>query len=756
MATNLKIQRKSVKDNLIGAKLAIADNALLGSYDSKCNYFISPKIQEELVHIKKYKKTTFGNSLFCVAHHVSYGELVFEITYDKYVEENFSVATLYLLENEVKINGYLQNTIKTKICDYSDLIVDFIEKSYEFYNVEIDYDEAKDKKVSADVFIDMYIASKKQYERAIDAICDKKIADLHEKYFNKRMAILQKMDSPFATQVLEIFNKEHELIDNIFLRDNKDFESLNMLLDKAIEQVSGLSKDVEEGEKDFETLISKDKEDYEKQIDKIYTTAQKKAYDMLSKSDKAKVSDILEDEKKHEAYVLDGKDDDTFIVKKVSVKDDADFNEFDKNVKQDEEEAVITDASDYEQTKFEQMESRGERRKKLDALARDAEEKEEEKEDEKDKKVIIPVDGKAEKKSKAQSAIQDILSKKSKGKDDVPTTDEDEIARLREEKSVADGKAVILSKKGGKRVAPAKGDDGVVEEKVTPETPAKPAPKTAETKTPTDAATPPAPESKDAEYLKKLQDLRKRSSIPTGTKTLDEDRVVVGEMDGKKTITGRKVSEKDVVLDKSKTAGMTEAQKENLKKTVAKEETAKNQSEAYRELLARQKKEAEQLAAQQRKMDEMAKAMEAEKKEREKVAKENSRLTQENARLRSDNSTFRASTSSAPASSGSSYSREESESDDKTYIPSSSGYVGSSGSRGGYSSGSRTSNAGSTPRPNAARSPQYRSPSAPDNSGQRMFNVFQQGNCNTHVPYTENRMDPNALKSKENTPEMGR
>ena len=36
------------------------------------------------------------------------------------------------------------------------------------------------------------------------------------------MAVLQKMNNPFATQVLEIFNKEHELIDNIFLRDNKD------------------------------------------------------------------------------------------------------------------------------------------------------------------------------------------------------------------------------------------------------------------------------------------------------------------------------------------------------------------------------------------------------------------------------------------------------------------------------------------------------------------------------------------------------
>lgn len=643
MATNLKIQRKSVKDNLIGAKLAIADNALLGSYDSNCNYFISPKIQEELVHITKYKKTTFGNSLFCVAHHVSYGELVFEITYDKYVEENFSVATLYLLENEVKINGYLQNTIKTKICDYSDLIVDFIEKSYEFYNVEIDYDEAKDKKVSADVFIDMYIASKKQYEKAIDAICDKKISDLHEKYFNKRMAILQKMDSPFATQVLETFNKEHELIDNIFLRDNKDFESLNMLLDKAIEQVSGLSKEIEDGEKDFEALISKDKEDYEKQINKIYTNAQHKAFDMLSKSEKAKVSDILEDEKRHEQYVLDGKTDDAFIVKKATIKDDSEFNEFDKNVKQDEEESVIQDPSDYEQTKFEQLESRGERRKKLDALARDAEEKEaEEKEEEKDKKVIL-AEGSTEKRSKAQSAIQDILSKKNK--DATPTTDEDEIRRLREEKSVADGKAVILSKKGVKKVAPVRTSDSVVEEKTTIDSSvAKSESKATPTsKTPVSSS----PESKDADYLKKLQDLRKRSSISTTPKgkSLDEDRLVVGEKDGKKTVEARKISEKDVVLDKSKTAGMTAAQKENLKKTIVKEENAKNQSKAYQELLARQKKESEQIAAQQKKMQEMEKAMEAEKRERERVQLDNSRLQQENSELRRsrDNSIFNSS-----------------------------------------------------------------------------------------------------------------
>ena len=692
MANNLKIQRKSVKDNLIGAKLAIADNALLGSYDSKCNYFISPKIQEELVHIKKYKKTTFGNSLFCVAHHVAYGELVFEITYDKYVEENFSVATLYLLENEVKINGYLQNTIKTKICDYSDLIVDFIEKSYEFYNVEIDYDEAKDKKVSADVFIDMYIASKKQYERAIDAICDKKIADLHEKYFNKRMAVLQKMNNPFATQVLEIFNKEHELIDNIFLRDNKDFESLNMLLDKAIEQVSGLSKEIEDGEKDYEVLISKDKEDYEKQIDKIYTNAQHKAFDMLSKSEKAKVSDILEDEKKHEQYVIDGKTDDTFIVKKGEVKSDSELNELEKNTEQDQAEAMVEDPSDYDQTKFETLESKGERKKKLDSLVREEEESEKkaQEEDKKEKKVI-PV-ATEEKRTKAQSAIYDILSKKNKDKEPVPTTDEDEIERLRKEKSVADGKAVILSKKGVKKAPTTKTTEAVVEEKPSTETevkkPATAKPTTATTSTASSGVStkePTTPDSKNAENLRRLQDLRNRSSIPTGApKTIDEDRVVVGERDGKKTFEGRKVSEKDVVLDKAKTAGMTAAQKENLKKTIAKEETAKNQSEAYRELLARQKQESEKLAAQQKKMDEMSKTIAEDRRERDSLRQENTRLTQENTRLRTDNSTFRPSTPE----------KEDREKETPTYEAAAG--IFSSGARtgyaGGYVSGNRPSN----------------------------------------------------------------
>ena len=697
MANNLKIQRKSVKDNLIGAKLAIADNALLGSYDSKCNYFISPKIQEELVHIKKYKKTTFGNSLFCVAHHVAYGELVFEITYDKYVEENFSVATLYILENEVKINGYLQNTIKTKVCDYSDLIVDFIEKSYEFYNVEIDYDEAKDKKVSADVFIDMYIASKKQYERAIDAICDKKIADLHEKYFNKRMAVLQKMNNPFATQVLEIFNKEHELIDNIFLRDNKDYESLNMLLDKAIEQVSGLSKEIEEGEKDYEVLISKDKEDYEKQIDKIYANAQHKAFDMLSKSEKAKVSDILEDEKKHEQYVLDGKTDDTFIVKKGEVKEDTELNEFEKNDEQDQIESKVEDPSDYEQTKIETLESNGERKKKLDSLIRE-EEKEEKDEQEKEKKEkkIIPVasEEKEEKRTKAQSAIYDILSKKNKDKEPELTTDEDEIERLRKEKSVADGKAVILSKKGVKKVSSAKTADVVVEEKASVETETKKpttAKPVAETTTTTSSGVstkePSTPDDKNAENLRRLQDLRKRSSIPTGApKSIDEDRVIVGEQDGKKTFAGRKVTENDVILDKSKTAGMTAAQKENLKKTIAKEETTRNQSEAYRELLARQKRESEKLAAQQKKMDEMSRTIAEDRRERDSLRQENSRLTQENSRLRTDNSTFIPTTPE----------KEEHEKEKPTYEASAG--IFSSGARAGYvgghvSSGRPSSNA---------------------------------------------------------------
>jgi len=55
LANNLKIQKKTTKDNLIDAKVDIADSALLGSYDSQGNYFISPKILEELISIQKFK-----------------------------------------------------------------------------------------------------------------------------------------------------------------------------------------------------------------------------------------------------------------------------------------------------------------------------------------------------------------------------------------------------------------------------------------------------------------------------------------------------------------------------------------------------------------------------------------------------------------------------------------------------------------------------------------------------------------------------
>ena len=48
------------------------------------------------------------------------------------------------------------------------------------------------------------------------------------------------------------------------------------------------------------SIYEKDKEDFERQINKIYSNAQNKAYDMLSKNEKVKVDDIKLAEQKHE------------------------------------------------------------------------------------------------------------------------------------------------------------------------------------------------------------------------------------------------------------------------------------------------------------------------------------------------------------------------------------------------------------------------------------------------------------------------
>ena len=90
MASNRKLVRAATQDNFVTEKIDVIKNNLLGTYDDEGNYIISSQIVNELLQISKIKKSSFGNSIFCVGNLLGYGELVFELLFDSRTHNNYN------------------------------------------------------------------------------------------------------------------------------------------------------------------------------------------------------------------------------------------------------------------------------------------------------------------------------------------------------------------------------------------------------------------------------------------------------------------------------------------------------------------------------------------------------------------------------------------------------------------------------------------------------------------------------------------
>ena len=124
----------SSQDNFTTEKVNVISNCLFGNYVNN-EYIITDDIKDELVNVRKVKKSVFKNSVFCGAYIVGYGDIIFEVTFQKNTVKSIAKAELFVLENEDKINGYIQNTIRTKVGEYIDELDNFIEKTYKMmYN----------------------------------------------------------------------------------------------------------------------------------------------------------------------------------------------------------------------------------------------------------------------------------------------------------------------------------------------------------------------------------------------------------------------------------------------------------------------------------------------------------------------------------------------------------------------------------------------------------------------------------------------
>lgn len=304
MAEKNRFTRRVTQDNYVSEKIDVLENNLLGTYDADGEYVLAPQIVKELLSLEKVKKRTFANSVFCVGNLLGYGELIFELVFDEKTHNGKSAsATLYLLEDVHKINGYLQNTIKSRIEHFNENVDNFIEATYKFFNIKAEEDDEDDdaevleRKLKDDLDLeDSYIIAKKQYSLMLLKLTEEKLLDAYGKYFTARISALTKLDNEFSRAVLDSFNGQYALIQNIFLKE-KNYEMLNELLDKSIEELSGVNAQFIIQEQQFENMVKPALETFQNSVDKIKERYQDKALNSLAKSDRKKVEAIFEDSK---------------------------------------------------------------------------------------------------------------------------------------------------------------------------------------------------------------------------------------------------------------------------------------------------------------------------------------------------------------------------------------------------------------------------------------------------------------------------
>ncbi len=279
------------QDQFTTEKINVVNNGLLGEYVGE-SYIISPSIANELIMCKKIKKATFRNSVFSSCFMPNYGEIVFETVYEKNTSNNTAKATIFVLENEYKVNGYIQNTIKTALTAYVDDLDGFIEKTYKQFNISLgEGDSGKEYKVAEDPNLSGYIAAKKQFSLNLNKLTEDKYMAIYRDFFEERLNLLKSLNNDFSKSVLDKFNLEYQKIEKYFLQ-NKDYKALSELLDKCFEDMYGINPKLKDQEKEYREKILPVIITFSQKADKIFEKASSKAMDNLNTNDKQKAKEI--------------------------------------------------------------------------------------------------------------------------------------------------------------------------------------------------------------------------------------------------------------------------------------------------------------------------------------------------------------------------------------------------------------------------------------------------------------------------------
>jgi uncharacterized membrane protein len=111
----IKFTRKPTQDNYVSEKIDIIKNKLLGDYDDTGKYSIAPQIVNELLSLTKYRKSSYGNSMFCVGNLIGYGEISFEVfgvlSVEKLVPFFLMIFLFFLLSVLITMVSFFEITV---------------------------------------------------------------------------------------------------------------------------------------------------------------------------------------------------------------------------------------------------------------------------------------------------------------------------------------------------------------------------------------------------------------------------------------------------------------------------------------------------------------------------------------------------------------------------------------------------------------------------------------------------------------------
>ncbi|MBP5651766.1 MAG: hypothetical protein J6X00_03780 [Clostridia bacterium] len=291
---------KQTVDGFASEKINTIANRMFGTIDKNGHYDISQPIKDELVKLPKFKKTTFNNSVFCVVNKPGIGELVFKIDYEKNTKDNVAKATMYLLENLYKVNGYLQDTIKTKIAEYVSGLDGFIENSYKEFNVSVKWETGADDDEGGMEYVPQskYLLAQKAFLDALNKLTSDKYNAIYEDYFTEKLKVINGLGSDFSKAVLEDFRSEYAKIEKFFL-SNKDYKALSELLDVCVERNRLLKAPIGpqeqaryEQEKEYFAEIEKATAVFTKKAEDIRENAVEKAKNRLDEAQKESVEEL--------------------------------------------------------------------------------------------------------------------------------------------------------------------------------------------------------------------------------------------------------------------------------------------------------------------------------------------------------------------------------------------------------------------------------------------------------------------------------